>query len=69
MIDLADFAKCVTCDFSNGHWMVDCKRGLWSVSAATKHDAIKEGLHYWQQYYYDGEYDNLLGRKNNKVPR
>jgi hypothetical protein len=41
-----------------GRWECECKKGLWSVSAPTKKEANKVGRHYFQQYLFDGEYDD-----------
>ena len=35
----------------------ECKLGLWSVSAPTLKQALSEALHYYAQYYNDGEYE------------
>jgi hypothetical protein len=35
---------------------VKCSKGLWSITAPTKDQAIREGKHYFIQYYMDGEY-------------
>lgn len=39
-----------------GGWEVKCSRGLWSVHAPTIEQATLEGIHYFRQYYKDGEY-------------
>jgi len=36
---------------------VFCVKGLWGVSAPTKRQAMHEAVHYFEQYYADGEYD------------
>ena len=33
-----------------------CMRGLWGVSCANKEAAKREALHYFTQYWADGEY-------------
>jgi hypothetical protein len=35
-----------------------CKKGLWLVCAPTEEQAIIEAMHYFNQYYNDGEYDD-----------
>ena len=35
---------------------VNCRLGLWSVSAPTMEQAIREAQHYYLQYQRDGEY-------------
>lgn len=42
---------------SFGH-EISCKKGLWSVTAPTKEEAVKIVKHYFIQYLSDGEYDN-----------
>lgn len=39
-----------------GRHEVDCKKGLFGVSAPTKEQAMKEARHYFVQYFEDGEY-------------
>ncbi len=41
---------------AQGH-EIKCKKGLWSVSAPIKADALREAYHYFLQYFEDGEYD------------
>jgi hypothetical protein len=37
-------------------YMIKCKEGLWRVDAPTKELAEREAMHYFWQYYHDGEY-------------
>jgi len=37
-------------------WRCECKKGLWSVDAPTKKQALLEGSYYFAQYLSDGEY-------------
>jgi hypothetical protein len=48
------FDKCVikTC----GGRSIRCRLGMWLVSARDKATAEREAMHYWQQYFADGEY-------------
>ena len=39
---------------------IDCKRGLWGINSPNKGTALTEALHYFQQYWADGEYDKDL---------
>lgn len=39
-------------------WECKCKKGLWGVVAPTLNQATLEGVHYFRQYYADGEYDD-----------
>jgi hypothetical protein len=41
----------------DGRHEVDCNKGLFGVSAATKEQAMKEARHYFLQYFEDGEYN------------
>lgn len=36
---------------------INCRKGLWGVSAANKDDAEREARHYFAQYFQDGEYN------------
>ena len=38
---------------------VDCPLGLWSVSAPTIEQALREAQHYYLQYQRDGEYEEI----------
>ena len=40
----------------NGY-SVRCKKGLWAVDGNNKEVVEKEAMHYFIQYYMDGEYD------------
>ena len=42
----------------HGQHTVDCKKGLFGVSAPTKEEAMKEARHYFIQYFEDGEYSD-----------
>lgn len=44
----------------NGRVEISCKKGLWSVDAPDSDTADAEALHYFRQYYEDGEYTNQL---------
>lgn len=37
---------------------ISCRKGLWSVTAPTELEAYREALHYFRQYYGDGEYSD-----------
>jgi hypothetical protein len=36
---------------------IKCRRGLWSVTAPTREDALSEAQRYFALYFLDGEYD------------
>tara|TARA_R110000737_G_C14399033_1_gene453837 strand:- start:269 stop:511 length:243 start_codon:yes stop_codon:yes gene_type:complete len=59
------FNKCITKRTrKNGHTSINCKLGLWGVSAPNEIQAIREALHYWHQYKEDGEYSEIIGGKS-----
>ena len=37
---------------------ISCRKGLWSVCAPTKKQALNEAGHYYRQYFDDGEYND-----------
>lgn len=41
----------------NGRVEIHCKKGLWGVDAPDSDTADSEAMHYFQQYYEDGEYN------------
>jgi len=47
---------------ADGLCAIDCKKGLWGVSAnRSQYDRIKrEAMRYAFQYYLDGEYADIL---------
>lgn len=55
------FAKCTTSELKDGMFHIDCKLGLWSVSADTLDEAYREAQHYFNQYKQDGEYSSIIG--------
>lgn len=58
---LDDMLECsIVCPTGDGRTSITCKLGLWGVSAASESEALREAMHYWQQYLRDGEYDSLL---------
>ncbi len=54
-IDMA-FEKNTVLVEKKGRVSVECKKGLWSVDAPNKQQAMREARHYFVQYYADGEY-------------
>ena len=44
----------------DGRFCIDCRLGLWGVSASTKAEAEREAMHYFVQYLSDGEYDQPM---------
>jgi len=55
-----DFNKCVTIKHWTDRSEIKCKLGLWSVSGLFGVTLFNEALHYFSQYYTDGEYSKLL---------
>jgi len=41
----------------DGRVNISCNKGLWSVSAPSRHRAKSEAVRYFMQYDSDGEYD------------
>ena len=39
-----------------------CVKHLWSVEGPDKEAARQQAIHYLQQYWADGEYDDILGK-------
>jgi len=61
------FNKCTTKRTrKNGNTSINCKLGLWGVSAPNEDQAqaIIEALRYWHQYKEDGEYSEIIGGKS-----
>jgi hypothetical protein len=54
------YEKCIQCASGDGWYEIKCKLGLWGVSGPTRLTVEDEAMHYWLQYYYDGEYDEHL---------
>jgi hypothetical protein len=48
-----------TLSCASGIWEVRCNKGLWAVSSYMKEEVIRESVHYFLQYYSDGEYDDV----------
>lgn len=38
---------------------INCRLGLWGVSAPTMEKALREAQHYYLQYHRDGEYGGI----------
>lgn len=56
-----EFERCIERKLmKDGRTEIHCKLGLWSVSTPDAKTAECEARHYWQQYYTDGEYADLL---------
>ena len=59
-VELRDdvFAKFVTVKkIGPARFEAKCAKGLFGATASTKEEVTKEALHYFMQYYADGEYE------------
>lgn len=52
--------------FSQTAYRYRCAKHLWSVEGPDKEEARQQAIHYLQQYWADGEYDDLIGQIANK---
>lgn len=41
---------------------IHCKRHLWSVEGPDEEVVKRQAVHYFMQYYADGEYDELIAQ-------
>jgi|LGOV01.1.fsa_nt_gb hypothetical protein len=65
MNDLKQMALCTTKrKVKNGNTCINCKLGLWGVSAPDEMQATYEAMHYFRQYRDDGEYSSIIGGKS-----
>lgn len=67
MRELSEFDKfymCTKSKKSKGLHIIDCRLGLWGVSAPTIEQAVNEAKHYFLQYLSDGEYSSIIGGKS-----
>ena len=55
---MESFSKCI--NISENGRNIECKLGLWGTYSRSPKAAIVEAMSYWQQYYRDGEYSQLL---------
>ena len=61
---LDDFKECTTKrQRKNGRNSINCKLGLWGVSATSEDQAMVEALRYFIQYKNAGEYSSIIGGK------
>ena len=55
------FKKCTeTKPMKSGRVEIRCKLGNFSVDSYDVDSAEREAMHYWGQYYMDGEYNQIL---------
>lgn len=50
--DLVDYEQ-----REDGTHVYTCKNKLWSVESMNRTQAIGDAMHYWLQYWLDGEYN------------
>lgn len=55
------FQQCTTQSKRNDQHVITCNLGLWSVSAPTLDQAMREAQHYFIQYKAGGEYSEIIG--------
>lgn len=55
-MEQSEFEKNTTTTRIGSGYECKCNKGLWSVYAPTENQAISEGVHYFLQYWEDGEY-------------
>ena len=51
---MSKFNRCVNVKITSDGYEIDCKLGLWSVSAKNKKEAEQEANYYFSQYLLDG---------------
>jgi len=55
------FERCTKAKIlKDGSLRISCILGLWSVEGLDRDFIRKEAMHYWIQYYDDGEYGRYL---------
>ena len=65
LTEFEKFNKCVIVQkHRDGLTNINCKLGLWGVSAPTMQEAVDEAKHYFLQCLSDGEYSSIVGGKD-----
>ena len=54
------FDRCVVRKSKVGRHEIKCRLGLWGVEGPDRESVECESMHYWQQYFVDGEYQKHL---------
>ena len=57
---MSGFEKNTVHKVRDGRHEIDCRRGLWGVSASSREQALREAQHYYMQYELDGEYEEIM---------
>jgi hypothetical protein len=61
---MSHFNRCVTIQrHRDGLTHINCKLGLWGVTAPSFEQAMVEAMYYFSQYKLDGEYSSIIGGK------
>ncbi len=63
---MSEFKKNIVITERGDRVEVECRLGLWGVTAPTEQQALSEAYHYFVQYEEDGEYDGTLLEKLSK---
>lgn len=56
-MNISDFDKNVRILKQKKGWIAECKKGLFAVKGNSESHVRKEAMHYFVQYYNDGEYN------------
>lgn len=62
------FDRCVVRKSGDGWYEIKCRLGLWGVTSSNRESVEDEAMHYWQQYYGDGEYQKHLSNADLSRP-
>lgn len=55
-----EFDLCVVRKSGEGWYQIQCRLGLWGVIGPDRESVESEAMHYWLQYFGDGEYKSHL---------
>jgi hypothetical protein len=62
---MSHFNRCVIIQkHRDGLTHINCKLGLWGVTAPSFERAMVEAMCYFSQYRLDGEYNSIIGGKS-----
>ena len=54
------FDRCIVRKSKGGRHEINCRLGLWGVEGPDRESVQGEAMHYWKQYFADGEYQKHL---------
>ena len=63
------FDRCVVRKSKGGRHEIKCRIGLWGVEGPDIESVECEAMHYWQQYFGDGEYQKHLSNDKDQATR